>query len=143
MSEKKTLKEFIDSFNLPPSDRDMFLHPSWEMLLYEFGISADWGLLDNEPEFLVGDHIDELSWVCTDTLVGVSVYLFTDTRKPAFITYQWARKDDTFGEWYNEEAYNRCRDLVMDAIFKNRPESVSFINPNQDMSPVIQRKQSC
>jgi L-rhamnose mutarotase len=52
-----------------------------------------------------------VSWLCTDTYVGLNAILFND--EVVCITWQSARKDEIDYYWLSKEHFNKCKDELI------------------------------
>ena len=72
------------------------------------------------------------SWICTDTRVGLSVYIFNDI--PVAVSARSCRKCDEHIEFVSIEAANTVRQVLLNYV-EHDDTDISIVNINQDIEP--------
>lgn len=129
------LKQHLDKLPALPKDYNCDLINIGDLVQSVLGIYFDEG-----DGILVSQFIPELSWICTDTHVGVCVHYFADTRELALISYKNARKNDTHYYWINKEAVDKFKKLILERL--SQKETVEYVNLEEDMFSLEEHKKA-
>lgn len=134
----KTIRHYLRTLDLSKLEDDFQTYISIEEVALDFGIydAADISQDDENIRLKTLDH-PELTWICTDTTVGVS-FIFLD-KLFVGISIQMARKDDIHYYWYDKESYDMVSDYIH-SLVKKRETNPTFINWEQDMEPFELKK---
>lgn len=123
------LQFYIDKY------KDAKRNNYWDLedLFAAFGLTA----YSLESHRLTVFDIPELSWICTDTGVGVSL-LYLDNELVGNI-YQATRKGDKHYFWLNKEAYDKVFDFLISLLKTVRTEPGEFMDLKEDLKPIEER----
>lgn len=123
------LQFYIDKYK--DAKRDKY----WDVqdLFGEFAL----GCYSFETDRLTVFDIPELSWICTDTNVGVSL-LYLDNELVGNI-FQATRKGDKHYFWLNKEAYDKVFDFLISLLQGERHTKWELMNLTEDLKPIEER----
>jgi len=86
---------------------------------------------------LVSIDIPELTWTCTDTLVGMcAIYL---DKNLVAISLQTARKDDVYYFWKDRECFNKVKEYLLSLQDIEEP-AINFINWDESLEKLEELK---
>ena len=78
------------------------------------------------------------TWICTDTLVGVFAYYFDGNF--VALSFQSARKSDTFFHWVSKAEALSVREFIRSLSDENEPLEITLLDPDNEVSSDWLRK---
>lgn len=121
--------DLLNEFCIPPRDRWEYSRVSTEELMQALDIPWNYDSDNYEVPFLY-EFQTPVSWICTDTLVGV-FFLFLEDETTGGLSFigtreQVARKSDSSFSFFNEEVRENLAQRMLKLIRPN-PGNYSFI----------------
>ena len=123
----KTIKHYLDTLD----KSNNYLKDDW---ISTEDFAQEVGLDFYNAEKLEGmiAYYSSLSWICTDTRVGLKFYFFND--ELVCLSFQEGRKCDEEFEWVSVEARNKVRAELIKMMVAQLANSATLINWNQDLT---------
>lgn len=134
----KNVQYYLDRLDLAKLDDYFGSYVSIEEMAEEFGFYDAYDIMQDDANIRLKrlDH-PELTWLCTDTGVGVS-FIFLD-RNFVGLIIQTARKEDAHYYWKDRESFEKVEKYIRELVCK-RIKNPIFIDFEQDIEPFEQKK---
>lgn len=126
------LKTLISSFKKEPA-RSIWM--SLEEVTQAVGLG--FAGLYGEAEFLKA-YYTEVSWICTDSRVGISLVFMGD--ELVMVGYQYGRKSNVDYRFVSEKAFDKVRNECLKLLANQNNKNLTMVDMEEDITEWVERK---